>query len=71
MAARPQVELQALKDQLEVERQLWEANCAKKEVGTAAVTAGRPLPLSTWRQGGSVSGASPGLGPGLLPGGSL
>lgn len=36
MAARPQVELQALKDQLEVERQLWEANCAKKEVGTAA-----------------------------------
>lgn len=34
MVARPQMELQALKDQLEVERQLWEANCAKKEVGT-------------------------------------
>ncbi|XP_036198070.1 centrosomal protein of 131 kDa isoform X6 [Myotis myotis] len=28
---RHQMELQALKDQLEVERQLWEANCAKKE----------------------------------------
>ncbi|XP_016061805.1 PREDICTED: centrosomal protein of 131 kDa-like [Miniopterus natalensis] len=28
---RHQMELQALKDQLEVERQMWEANCAKKE----------------------------------------
>ena len=30
----PQVELQALKDQLEVERQMWQASCARKEVGT-------------------------------------
>nr|KAF6415318.1 centrosomal protein 131 [Molossus molossus] len=28
---RHQMELQSLKDQLEVERQMWEANCAKKE----------------------------------------
>ncbi|XP_054564818.1 centrosomal protein of 131 kDa isoform X2 [Eptesicus fuscus] len=28
---RHQMELQALKEQLEVERRLWEANCAKKE----------------------------------------
>lgn len=27
------MELKALKDQLEVERQMWEANSAKKEVG--------------------------------------
>uniref|UniRef100_A0A8D1LRY6 Centrosomal protein 131 n=1 Tax=Sus scrofa TaxID=9823 RepID=A0A8D1LRY6_PIG len=30
---RHQMELKALKDQLEVERQMWEANSAKKEVG--------------------------------------
>lgn len=29
----PQMELKALKDQLEAERQAWVASCAKKEVG--------------------------------------
>lgn len=28
------MEMKALKDQLEVERQMWEASCAKKEVGS-------------------------------------
>lgn len=28
------MEMKALKDQLEAERQMWEANCAKKEVGS-------------------------------------
>lgn len=28
----PQMEMKALKEQLEAERQMWEANCAKKEV---------------------------------------
>lgn len=41
------MELQALKEQLEVERRLWEANCAKKEVG-----GGRSLPPGV----GSASG---------------
>lgn len=31
----PQMELKALKDQLEAERQAWVASCAKKEVGRA------------------------------------
>lgn len=32
-----QMELKALKDQLEAERQAWVASCAKKEVGAARV----------------------------------
>lgn len=32
-----QMELKALKDQLEAERQAWVANCTKKEVGPARV----------------------------------
>lgn len=32
-----QMELKALKDQLEAERQAWVASCAKKEVGPARV----------------------------------
>ncbi|XP_057572702.1 centrosomal protein of 131 kDa isoform X4 [Hippopotamus amphibius kiboko] len=39
---RHQMELKALKDQLEVERQMWEANSAKKEV---AFQEAAPLPL--------------------------
>ena len=34
------MELKALKDQLEVEKQMWEANSAKKEVGGHEVGAG-------------------------------
>lgn len=38
----PQMELKALKDQLEAERQAWVASCAKKEVGLdRALAAGR------------------------------
>lgn len=38
------MELQALKDQLEAERQAWVASCAKKEVGGAGRAAGRGFP---------------------------
>lgn len=55
---RPQMELQALKDQLEVERQMWEANRAKKEVGR-----GRPaVPLPS-RQHPSLTAWAPPLEP--------
>lgn len=36
----PQMELKALKDQLEAERQAWVASCAKKEVGAARAGCG-------------------------------
>lgn len=47
-----QMELKALKDQLAVERQLWEASCAKKEVGVGAAR-GRAAPGSRASASGS------------------
>lgn len=36
LMSTPQMELKALKQQLELERQAWEASCARKEVGAWA-----------------------------------
>lgn len=65
----PQMELKALKDQLEAERQAWVASCAKKEVGLDRVGRCSGLPgrslLAVWTLV-DHSAYCPHVGPGWL-----